>query len=104
MQVFYDLYNRGIRLTQKRKQHIFSDHPEMSGQIDKLRETLQYPEKIIRSKSNSSVQLFYKEYFKTPVTNKYLCLVVKVLKTEPFIITAYFTDSIKKGEILWTKK
>ena len=35
----------------------------------------------------------------TPVTEKYLCVVVKV-----FIITAYFTDKIKRGEILWKRK
>jgi hypothetical protein len=40
----------------------------------------------------------------TPVTEKYLCVVVKVLAGDLFIITAYFTDTIKKGIILWKKK
>ena len=40
----------------------------------------------------------------TPVTDKYLCVVVKVLTQDLFIITPYFTDTIKKGEVLWEKK
>ena len=104
MRSFYDLYNRNIKLTGKKEHHIFYDHPEMEGQFNKLKETLEKPDIIVRSNSDISVQLYYRNYFKTPVTNKHLCLVVKVLKTELFIITAYFTDSIKKGEILWTEK
>ena len=104
MHLFYDLYNRGIHLTQQREQHIFTDHPEMVGQIEKLEETLKSPDTIILSKTDESVQLYYKNYFKTPVTNKFLCLVVKILENEGFIITSYFTDSIKKGAIIWTKK
>jgi CO dehydrogenase/acetyl-CoA synthase beta subunit len=104
MQFFNDLYNRNIRLTPKREHHIFTDHPEMEGQLEKIKETLKEPDIIIRSKSDFSVQLFYKNYSKTPVTNKYLCSVVKILENQSFIITAYFIDSIKKGEVLWKKK
>jgi len=37
MHSFYDLYNRNIKLTGKREQHIFYDHPEMEGQFNKFR-------------------------------------------------------------------
>ena len=40
----------------------------------------------------------------TPVIQKYLCVVVKVLFDDLFIITAYFTDTVKGGEILWEKR
>ena len=43
-------------------------------------------------------------YDTTPVTEKYLCVVVKELTDDIFIITAYFTDKIKRGEILWKRK
>lgn len=46
----------------------------------------------------------YRHYEITPVTEKYLCVVVKVLTGSPFIITAYFTDTVKKGEIIWRKR
>jgi len=40
----------------------------------------------------------------TPVTSKLLCVVVKVKENDFFVVTVYFTDSVKKGEVLWEKK
>jgi len=56
------------------------------------------------SRKDSEVELFYRHYDTTPVTEKYLCIVVKILVSDLFIITAYFTDTIKRGKILWEKK
>ncbi|RIK76729.1 hypothetical protein DCC62_10785 [candidate division KSB1 bacterium] len=103
MRILKDIYNRDVRLTQEREEHFIIDHPEMRAQRDKLRETLSAPEKIVRSKTDSQVELFYRHYDSTPVTRKYLCIVVKAPAEDTFIITAYFTDTIKKGEILWPK-
>lgn len=99
-----DVYGRGIRLTSERHWHIENDHPEMAGQIDKIKETLSEPERITRSKTDPEVELFYKHYDQTPVTEKYLCVVVKTSIDDKFIITAYFTDTIKRGETLWPKE
>jgi hypothetical protein len=101
---FEDVYKRRIRLTDERQEHIESDHPEMSDQIAKVRETLLNPDIIIRSKTDPEAELFYRHYNTTPVTKKYLCVVVKSIIEDLFIITVYFTDSIKRGEILWEKK
>jgi len=76
----------------------------MSGQIDKLRETLLNPDKVIRSRTDPEVELFYKYYNVTPVTKKFLCFVVKGLTNNLFIITTYFTDTVKRGELLWERK
>lgn len=76
----------------------------MFGQINKIKETLSNPYKIIKSKTDPNVVLFYRLYQSTPVTIKYLCVVVKILESDAFIITAYFTDTIKKGKVLWEKK
>ena len=104
MKLFKDLHDRQIRLTPERKEHIETDHPEMFGQIDKIQETLKSPDVIVNSRTDHEVELFYRHYNKTPVTEKYLCVVVKVLANDLFIITAYFTDAIKRGIILWEKK
>lgn len=100
MKKYIDCNKRRIRLTKEREEHILDDHPEMNGQIDKVRETLEMPDTLIRSKTDKNVELFYKNYKSTPVTNKFLCVVVKVLEEDLFIITTYFTDTIKKGEEL----
>ena len=104
MKWFRDLNNRKIRLTEERQEHIETDHPEMAGQIDKIQETLLNPDVIVRSRTDSNVELFYRHYNVTPVTEKYLCVVVKVLSNDRFIITAYFTDKIKRGKVLWKRR
>ena len=106
MKWFSDIHNRQIRLTPEREEHIENDHPEMFGQVDRIQHTLINPDIVVRSKTDSSVELFYRHNAATPVTEKYLCVIVKVLSggENLFIITAYFTDTIKKGEILWRKK
>jgi hypothetical protein len=104
MKPFKDLQGRSIRLTQQRLEHLESDHPEMLDQIDRIEQALQKPDTIIRSKTDSHVELFYRLYKSTPVTEKYLCVVIKSSTENPFIVTAYFTDAIKAGEILWQKK
>jgi len=100
---FSDKDNRQIRLTDERWQHIEGCHPEMTEQLNRIKETLQEPDKIVRSRSDSEAELFYRFYPVTPVTRKYLCVVVKVVSEDAFIVTAYYTDAVKKGAVLWEK-
>jgi len=100
---FLDIRNRAIRLTDERLSHLESDHPEMAGQISRIADTLSYPDQILRSRTDATVELFYKWYTATPVTAKFLCVVVKALPDDPFMITAYHTDAVKRGEVLWQK-
>ena len=104
MQWLQDVHNRQIRLTDERLEHLENDHPEMLGQIEKMKQTLLNPDRVVKSMTDSSVENFYRFYDKTPVTKKYLCIAVKVLEEDLFIITAYFTDTVKRGDILWEKK
>lgn len=76
----------------------------MNGQLERIRDTLLNPDIIVRSKTDREVELFYRLYNTTPVTEKFLCIVVKVLIDDLFIITSYFTDAIKDGVKLWVKK
>jgi len=104
MKWFKDIHGRQIRLTDEREEHIEADHPEMSGQINKIKETLLNPDMILRSRTDPNAELFYKNYDVTPVTKKYLCVIIKVFADDFFIITTYFTDTLKRGEILWEKR
>ncbi len=76
----------------------------MKSQISRISESLSDPDRIIRSATDPDVELFYRFYPSTPVTRKFLCVVVKVLPNDNFIITAYYTDTVKRGEVLWEKK
>ncbi len=104
MKWFNDYQQRQIRLTDERENHFGMTHPEMANQLDKIEEVLAYPDTVVQSNSDKTVELFYRHYAKTPVTEKYMCVTVKVLAADLFIITAYFTDKIKKGALLWQKK
>lgn len=104
MKVFQDYKGRPIRLSDERLKHLETGHPEMVNQLERIFETLAYPERVVRSKTDTSVELFYKLYPTTPVSEKFLCIVVKTFMDENFVVTAYYTDRVKGGDLLWEKK
>lgn len=104
MKWFRDIFNQQISLAPEVEEHIKDTHPEMSGQDDKIRITLLNPDVVVRSNSDPKSILYHRYFDITPVTTKYLCVVVKILTNEKFISTAYFRPTVKKGVILWTKK
>jgi len=91
----------GVRLTEERMAHIH-EHPEMQGMENTVAETLSEPELVIRSLSDEQARLYYRSYSDTPVGAKLLCVVVKMVDTDAFVVTAYLTDRLKRGEILWS--
>ncbi|MBF0510970.1 MAG: hypothetical protein HQL13_01435 [Candidatus Omnitrophica bacterium] len=103
MQIYPDYCGQNIRLTDERQKHIF-EHPEMRGMTRLIKETLMSPQRVIQSLSDADAKLYYRFYIGTKVGDKYLCVVVKTIKQDAFILTAYLTDSIKKGEIIWLRK
>ena len=100
--VLQDCFGRAVRLTDERTAHVL-DHTEMEGQLDKLEEVLHEPDVIVRSQRDHDVHLYHKRYAATPVTEKYRLAAVKVTEHDPFVVTAFFTDEIKRGERLWEK-
>lgn len=99
-----DAQGRTVRLTEERLAHIESDHPEMAGQLDRIRETLASPERVVRSGTDESVELFHRLYSTSPVTRKFLCVVVKAFPRDRFVLTAYYTDAVKAGDLIWERK
>ena len=97
-----DRFGRAVRLTDERIAHVL-EHVEMAEQLDKLEEVLQEPDVIVRSQRDPNVHLYHKHYTTTPVTEKYLLVAIKVAQTDAFVLTAFFTDTIKKGERIWEK-
>jgi len=99
-QSFNDYQNRSIRLTDERLAHIL-DHLEMVELESQIPTVLQEPQVVRQSNSDSQVQLYYRYYEQTMVGAKWLCVVVKHLSDDAFIITAYLTDKLKQGVDLW---
>ncbi len=96
MRTIVDFQDRRIRLTDERLAHI-REHPEMLGLEHAIEETLRQPERVVESMSD----LYYRYYVGTRVGDKYLCVIVKVVGDDAFVLTAYLTDTIKKGRIVW---
>jgi hypothetical protein len=103
MKVLTDYAGRAVRLTPEREAHIL-DHPEMIDLLDQVRETVAGPEHVVRSASDPTVELYYRFKRGTKVGDKWLCVVVKYSPDDAFVVTAYLTDKVKKGEHLWPKK
>ncbi len=91
-----------VRLTEERQEHILS-HPEMAEMLSAIEETLQAPAVVRRSRTDAAVRLLYRWYTGTLVGDKWLCVVVKYLPDDAFLLTAYMTDKPKQGEQLWPK-
>lgn len=75
----------------------------MVGMEEMIEEVLKAPERVIESVSDPEARLYYRFYFDTPMAGKFLCVVVKAGEREPFVLTAYLTDRIKRGRQLWPR-
>ncbi len=98
----HDHEGRKIRLTEERLEHI-QNHPEMRGRLADISRVLANPERVVESTSDHEARLYYRYFFDTAVGDKYLCAVVKIRPSDSFVLTAYFTDTIKGGPRLWPK-
>ena len=87
-----------VRTTQSYWNYVVQvKHKLMTGKEEMVKEILRDPEEIRRSSIDSSVFLYYKRF------DKLYCVVAKHEDGEGFLITAYPTDKVKEGEIIWTK-
>jgi hypothetical protein len=91
-------FGRLIRLTDERWQHIIERHPEVEGYLAKIQSTIRYPDIIVKNQYNKN-ERYYHKYFKS--LKNHFIIIVEYEKN--FIITAFISRKIKKGEILWKK-
>lgn len=106
-QVIFDVvskFSKRIVLSERGYEHISVRHPEVSGEMDKMKQTLVSPQVVRKSMYDDRVWLFYRLFQKTPVSRKYLMVGVRIFNDDGMMITSYFTDKIKMGEELWKEK
>ena len=77
---------------------VTTKHPRMRGREKEVQEALRNAVEVRRSKIDPSVYLYYRKKGK-----HYICAVVKHLNDEGFLITAYLTEELKVGEVIWRK-
>ena len=71
-------------------------HPILENRQDDVIATLAAPQEVRRSMKDPAVLLFYRA-----ADPRFLCVVVRKENGEGFLSTAYPTDSLKAGEVLW---
>ena len=95
-----DCFGHAVRLTDERLAHIL-EHQEMNEMGAEIEQLLGAPQIVRRSRSDDAVRLVYAFYSETIVGGKWLCVVVKYLLSDAFVVTAYLTDTPKSGAPLW---
>lgn len=73
----------------------------MTGSEAAIEETLRSPDRVLESLFDTEARLYYRFYRETAVGPKYLC--VKITQGDAFVLTAYLTDSVKRGWRLWSE-
>ncbi len=76
---------------------IIKKHNVLQNKEDVVKETLENPDEIRKSSIDENVFLYYKR------KDKLYCVVARHIETEGFLITAYPTDKVKEGKVIWTK-
>ena len=104
MRLWTDCWGVSIRVTDERLTHMIDEHPEMIGEEPRIAETLAEPDVVIQSESDPEVRLYHRVYNHPIVGQKHLCAVVKWRSDDRFLLTAHFTDKVKRGWVLWTKR
>jgi hypothetical protein len=91
MQIVKSVAGVPIRLTQERMEHIERRHPEMGSEGERILETLSLPDYV--QEGDSETLIAVKHYPKTPLTEKFCCVVYRELSEDDgFILTAYFAS------------
>ncbi|RLF12951.1 MAG: hypothetical protein DRJ69_00185 [Thermoprotei archaeon] len=101
--ILFEVYSydgRRVRLTRTQWLHIAVFHPEVAGEEDKIKRAVKDPD-VVLAGATEDTRVYYRFYRDTPVSPKYLAVVVKILDEEGFIITSYFTERVRRGRIIW---
>jgi hypothetical protein len=73
----------------------------MVGLDEDIERAVATPDCVVESVSDTETRLYYRYLAQTLVGPKYLYMEVKVLPGDAFVITAYLTDNVKEGRVLW---
>lgn len=89
-----------VRTTEEYWRYIVTfKHPSMAGNIREVELALADPDNIRKSRSDDRVYLYYRR-----AGNRIICVAVRHLNGDGFIITAYFTKKVKEGVLIWQRK
>ena len=77
-------------------------HPIIEELETEVKETIKSPNEVRQSRKDNSIHLYYKRY--PTLKNRFICVLIKCLNKNGFVVSAYLADNVKKGEVVWRKK
>jgi hypothetical protein len=80
------------------KRKVLADHDNMADMLEDVIQALVEPDEVRVSSSDPDVLLFY-----VMGTKRFVCAVARDAEGGGFLITAYTTDSMKRGATIWTR-
>lgn len=78
---------------------IVGQHPDIAALLDQVKQALTSPSEVRSSSRDAGVLLSYLAQSE----KKWVVAVVRRQNGDGFFITAYQTDAIKKGEVIWRR-
>ena len=100
-QLYTGVFGNDVVLTDSVRAAILAKHPEVAAFIDRLGVVLLSPDEVRQSVSDTRVVLYY-QFRDEVLGGKWVAVVVKRVERH-FVSTAYATDRVKSGEVIWTK-
>lgn len=97
MRVFKNYKDDECLLADEQEKHIQERHPEATAQL--ISQCLRAPLEIRKSSSHFESYLYY--ILKT--ADRYFCVVIKCCLDGNYISTAYTTNKIKTGQLIYKK-
>ena len=88
-----------VRTSEEYWQKVIVKHPDIANLELEVQQALANPDEIHRSSRDENILLFYAVL----KAKRWVVAVTKRLNGDGFLITAYQTDAIKEGELLWHK-
>jgi hypothetical protein len=88
-----------VRTTESYWQKLILKHPDIADLEALVQQALQTPDEIRQSSRDDGILLFYG--LRKP--QRWVVAVTRRLNEEGFLITAYQTDAIKEGVLLWPR-
>ena len=102
---FIDYTGRLVRYPEERQKHVADNHPYMEHHAELIQETLADPDEVRMSLEDpSTVIIYYRWFWNTPVGSRYVRVVIKLLDGDAFVMTAHVTDNVRRGERVWIRE
>jgi hypothetical protein len=86
-----------VRTSEEYWQKLIVKHPDIVELEAEVIQALTNPEEIRQSRRDSNIVLFYL----TLKEKRWVVAVARRLNGDGFLITAYQTDAIKEGDLIW---